>query len=226
MADKPTTDTLPETGEEAKQEQEQPQAATQEVGSEAKFTQADLDRILKERLDREKAKTKEALSKLAELEQAKARLAELEQANLSEEEKRQQHVATLEQKLADAEAKASEALTRANGRLVLAAVLTSATEAGFLNPADAYSLLDPNSVQVDDDGNVTGAADAVAALAKAKPYLLRAKTAPNINAAPAGATPTDLPRLTPEQEKIARRQGITPEQYARRLAERQAIPRR
>lgn len=227
MADKPNTDTLPVTGEShTDQAPAGDQGSEATATGEAKFTQADVDRILKERLDRERAKVKEVAAKVADYDQLKTRLTELEQAQLSEDEKRQRKLKELEEQKMEAETKAAQALQEANRRLMRTAVMAAAVEAGFQAPEDAFSLLDANSVTVDDEGNVTGAAEAVLALAAAKPYLLRSRSAPNINAAPAGAPTNGLPRLSPEQERIARNMGISPEKYAQRLAERQASTRR
>lgn len=221
MAEQPNTATLTVTGDNAAETA--PSVISEATASgEAKFTQADIDRVVKERLDREKAKA----AKYADYDQIKAELTTLQQEKLTEEEKRQRKLAELETKQAEAEAKATAALSEANKRLARAAVLAAAVEAGFQAPEDAFSLIEPGSVTVDDDGKVLGEVEAVAALAQAKPYLLRRVTAPNLNSAPAGAPNNGLPKLTPEQERIAKQMGIPVEKYAQRLAERQATTRR
>ncbi|HBX22664.1 MAG TPA: scaffolding protein [Desulfotomaculum sp.] len=71
-----------------------------------------------------------------------------------------------------AEQEKKDALTAANTRLVNAEIKVFAVQAGFVDPADAVALVDKASVQVDDQGNVTGAKEAVETLAKAKPHLV------------------------------------------------------
>ncbi len=63
-------------------------------------------------------------------------------------------------------------LETANKRLVDAEIKVLAKDAGFADVTDAVALIDRTSIQVDDQGNVTGAKEAVEALAKAKPHLL------------------------------------------------------
>jgi uncharacterized membrane protein YgcG len=71
-----------------------------------------------------------------------------------------------------AEAEKKDALTAANTRLVNAEIKVFAVQAGFVDPADAVALVGRAGVQVDEQGNVTGAKEAVEALAKAKPHLV------------------------------------------------------
>lgn len=71
-----------------------------------------------------------------------------------------------------AEAEKKDALTTANTRLVNAEIKVFAVQAGFVDPADAVALVDRAGIQVDDSGNVTGAKEAIDALAKAKPHLV------------------------------------------------------
>lgn len=72
----------------------------------------------------------------------------------------------------NAEKEKNDALTTANTRLLNAEIKVFAVQAGFVDPADAVALVDRASIQVDDNGNVTGAKEAIDALAKAKPHLV------------------------------------------------------
>lgn len=78
---------------------ENPEAAKEETAKEqAKtFTEDDLNRIVKERLDRERKK----YADYADLKAAKTRLDELEKAKLSDEEKAAKRVKELEEKAAE-----------------------------------------------------------------------------------------------------------------------------
>ena len=99
--------------------------------------------------------------------QAAAKVAkEAEEKNKSEAEK--------EKARADrAETEKMDALAKANKKLVDADLKIFAAQAGFADPSDAVALADRADIKVDDaTGNVTGAKEAVEALAKAKPHLL------------------------------------------------------
>ena len=65
------------------------------------------------------------------------------------------------------------ALAAANDRLIGAEIRAQATVLGFLDADDALQLLDRSGVKVDDKGNVTGVKEALEALAKAKPHLVK-----------------------------------------------------
>lgn len=71
-----------------------------------------------------------------------------------------------------AEQEKKDALSAANTRLVNAEIKVFAVQAGFVDPADAVALVDRSGIQVDEQGNVTGAKEAVEKLAKAKPHLV------------------------------------------------------
>lgn len=104
----------------------------------------------KQALDRMKAKLKDERTKRRE---AEAKLAD--KSGSSEQDKRD-----------------SEALSRANARIVKSEV-KAAAKGVLADPADAYKFLDLSEFEVDDDGNVDEdeIADAIDALVKEKPYL-------------------------------------------------------
>ena len=95
--------------------------------------------------------------------------------------------------LADARAAADSAKAQARQAAIQFAVELEAGKQKFQDPADALSLADLSAVQVADNGAVTGAAEAVKALADKRPYLLK----------PAGdalGTPRRQPAKTPPAE--------------------------
>lgn len=71
-----------------------------------------------------------------------------------------------------AEKKAADALAAANFRTIDAEIKLLAAAAGFVDTSDALALVDRAAVKVDDKGVVSGAKEAVEALAKAKPHLV------------------------------------------------------
>lgn len=139
-------------------------------------SQADLDRIIAERVARVKAAPPADYKEL----QAKAqKLAELEAANQSELERAQTANAELMQR-----AEAAEQATRL--AKIHAAVITEASKAGAVDPDAVIALLSNDAVTIDDAGQVTGAETAVKALLEAKPYL---------QASPPAPTPPGFPDL-------------------------------
>lgn len=107
---------------------------------------------------------KDALKKLQVFEKAED---DRKKAALSEVEK-----AALAKKQAEDEAKNLK--TQLQDERIKNAVLTEAAKQAFADPLDAYTLVDRESLEIDDDGKVDGKSveAAVKALAKAKPYLL------------------------------------------------------
>ncbi len=131
------------------------------------FTQEQIDKIVKDRLERQRQqfagyddlkKKAEEYDKLQESQKS-----ELEKAN---------------ERATKAEESAATATTQANARLVRAEIIAKAASAAgerkaFVDPADAFAhLRDNDDIKVDDDGNVVGVDEALEALAKSKPHLL------------------------------------------------------
>jgi len=167
------------------------------------FTQADVDRIVKDRLARAKAAPP---ADYEDLKAAKARLDELETANATELEKAQKRAADLERQASDATARAQEALLRSS-------VVAEAARKNVIDPDAAVALLDRSAIEFDADGNPTNIADAMDSLLKAKPYLTGGSRA---GSADLGARGGDgkgqlsrdaLKNMTPEQIVKARKDG-------------------
>lgn len=137
------------------------------------FTQEDVDRIVKERVTRERAK----VADYADLKTKASRLDEIEAASASEQEKAVN--------AAKAEATKVER-ERTNTVLARAEARALAAEAQFQDPADAVAFLDLSQVAVNDDGEVD--ADEIKSqlktLAEKKQYLLKPK--PETTAGQAG----------------------------------------
>ena len=135
----------------------------------------------------------EAIAERKRRQEAEGRVSEFEQASLSEKEK--------------AEAKAAEALKRAEAAEaatraleIEVAVKTAATTKNFVDAEVAYRLLDTTAL--DTAGNLgSQVEEALAALAKAKPFLVKSQSDPTNGATRSGATLTaeDYARMTPEQ---------------------------
>ena len=135
-------------------------------GGEAKtFRQEDVDRIVADRLKRQKEQfgdVEELRRKAADWDKAQAESqSELEKANA---------------RAAKAEEDRLRFETTANERLIRGEVKGEAGAMGFVDPEAAYLLLDRSEVAIGDAGEVTGVKEALEALAKAKPYLVKATT--------------------------------------------------
>ncbi len=220
MADKQDAPTTPTAADQQPAPAADGQQTTQPTAS---FTQADIDRIVKDRLDRERAK----FNDYETLKQAKAELDALKAAQMSEDEKRAARITELEALAAVAQHERDEALKVANERLVRSAFVAEAAKAGAEHPEDAYLLADRRSIEIGEAGEVIGVADAVQALVKAGRLPMR-KTqgqAPNLDGGAAGATGSTLPVLSEEQERIAKKFNVKPEVYAQRLVETNKLRR-
>lgn len=143
------------------------------------FTQAELDRILADRLERERKKFAdydELKTKLSEFEQAEA---ERQKAAMTEQERLAAEKAEAERKAQEAEDRAAQALKSANERLIKAEFMLKARKANIREDAleDAFKLADISGVTVGDDGATSGVDEVVSALVASKSFLLEVKTA-------------------------------------------------
>lgn len=139
------------------------------------LTQADVDRIVADRVAREKAKYADH----ADLKAKAARLDEIEAANATELDKAV--------KAARDEGTTAER-TRTSGILAAAEARAQAAAAKFRDVSDAVKFLDLGNVKVSEDGEVDAASikTQLDALATAKPYLLNSDEPPDITHGQAG----------------------------------------
>jgi hypothetical protein len=129
-------------------------------GQDKTFTQADVDRIVQERLARERDKYKDYDQIKADAEAYRQQ----QEASKSELQKAQE-------KAQKAETEKAQALVQANERLIKAEVKLVSVELGIVDPDAAYALMDRTNVKVRDDGTVAGVKEALEALLKTKTYL-------------------------------------------------------
>jgi hypothetical protein len=173
--------------------------------------------MIKERVRREREKYKDYDT----LKGKAAKVDAAEEANKSELEKAQEKLAAV-QRERDTLAQAT------NDRLIRMETRVQAATLGFVNPDDAYHLADVSGISIDDEGNVKGVAEALAELAKVKPYLLKPdapRPTPPRTDTGVGNPPTDLPGLTPGEEMLMREaaaQGITLDPEAIKKRKQQA----
>lgn len=155
---------------------------------EKKFTQADLDRLITERLARE-------TKKYADYDTIKAELKRVKETGQSDVQKLQETVNDLTAKMTAAEAKAM-------ANLVKSSVVAAAARLDFNDPQDAYRLLDIASLEVADDGSIKGLDAILQKLLADKPYLRKqtaSKSSPTNPAQPQALTLEQVKRMTPAE---------------------------
>lgn len=127
------------------------------------FSQAEIDKIIKDRLDRERKKFEgvdvDEYKKMKAEAQAKA------DAEKTELEK-------VQDKLNKAEKEKEEALSLANQRLIRAEFKMIAQQKGIKYVDDAYKLSDLGTVTVKEDGTIEGMVEIIDSLVKDKPFLV------------------------------------------------------
>ena len=173
------------------------------------FTQDELNRVVADRLTRERSK----YADYDDLKKQAAKLQEIEDAQKSELERAQEA-----QRVAETAAK--QATANADQRLMQAEFLAAAALAGVAHPEDAYALADKTAVLKGDSGALTGVNEAVKALVDAGRLVMSGRPpAPNLNGgAGDGQRAGDKQlSLTPEQEQAAENMGISIEEYAKHV---------
>lgn len=123
------------------------------------FTQAELDKIVSDRLKRQAAQ----YSGHEDLKKKAAEYDKLQEAQKTALQKEQERAEAAEKKAADAE-------TRANRALIRAAVVAEATKLRAISPEDVLAVLEADSVTIGDDGEPTGVAEAVRKALDARPH--------------------------------------------------------
>lgn len=151
------------------------------------FTQADLDRIVQDRLARQ-AKQFEGFDDLRAKAEEFDKLQEQQLSELDREKKAREK----------AEADAAKKIEAANRRLIEAAVLAQATAQKAIKPEHMHRLINTDTVTVADDGQVTGAEEAVKAFLEANPEYV-GKSAPPPGDADQGARKTAPNQLSREE---------------------------
>jgi hypothetical protein len=158
-------------------------------------TAAELKAELEDARKALKAANSEAADKRKRLEAFEKEKAEKEEAEKSEAQK-------LKERAEKAEAAAQAAQDAIVQRDINDAIRDAAREAGFIDVSDALQLVDRSAIKLD-GGKVTGAADAVKALAKSKAHLVKQETgkkpppaAPGAGAGQGKAKQSDADRTT------------------------------
>lgn len=167
-----------------------PAPPTPDPDADKTFVQADVDRIVSERLAREKAKYADYDDVKAKAEQFDA----VQAAQQTELERAQSENVKLQKERDDIAAE--QAADRRRNALERAA-----SKAKFHDPSDAASQIDASRLEVDANGAITNADALVAEIATSKPYLVAGDATPpgtppptpGVDAGPKGDTPGAAP---------------------------------
>ena len=175
-----------------------------EGDGERRFTQNELDALIRDRLARERGK----YADYDDLKDKAEKYAEYEEAQKSELEKAQEAAKKAEQR-------EKEALERANERLIRAEFIAAASQLQVKHPADAFALADRSAIAVTEDGKVAGVKEAVEELVENGRLPLMGKPkAPDLDGgAGSGERAGDSKPLSAEEKAMAKKMRLTPEQY-------------
>ncbi|WP_418041118.1 scaffolding protein [Paenibacillus xylanilyticus] len=184
------------------------------------FTQEDVDRMIADRLGRERKKYgdyDDLKTKLTALEEAEE---ERKKADMSVAERLEAEKAAAIQVAEDAKAELSKTISAANQRLINAEFRDVARELKLRPDAlkSALKLVDLSAVEVDEEGNVKGLEDAVKALIEDNPYMVeQAPVEPRTIGAPSGgeAKPAKTKEQILAEAKAKASENPTPEVIAK-----------
>lgn len=179
----------------------------QEGGSDRVFTQEEVNAIISQRLERAKLSWQKDLPDIDSLKAKAEKFDQLEMAKKTEAE-------LLADQLAQAQARAVEAETRATEQLMKAAVMVEASRMKFRSPEIAWQLLDLSMVSIDDNGKVVGVKECLEALAEEHEYLIEKPKAPGLDAARGTSQRAQPVKLTAEEQQAAEALGMTLDAYA------------
>lgn len=112
------------------------------------------------------------------------------------------------------EGRIKELEAQATESAIHSAVLAAAAKAGIADPEDAYQLANLSGIKMGDDGKVAGADDVVAALVKAKPYLVKTTNGAPFTGATNPATGPTLQAADIRKMSAAEIAALSPEDYA------------
>jgi len=151
----------------------------------------------------EAATNRRELKKLREAEEARqqAAMSDLEKANKRAE---------------DAEKREKDALEQAKTAALKAAFENAAYKAGAAHPEDVYLLADQSTVTIDENGRISGVAEAVKALVDAGRVPMSTRsTAPGLDGGAGGnGDRSKSVKLTADELEAAKLMNVSPEKYA------------
>jgi hypothetical protein len=172
------------------------------------FSQQDVDRIVQDRLARDR-RDRPSDTEIQQLREAQSRLSEIEAANKSELEKEREAREAAEKRATELDARAREISLRAS-------IIAEAArpDRRVVDPDAVVALIDRTSLELDDDGVPTNIASAMDSLLESRPYLVAQEPGARGNAdqgARKGGSKqlsrADLQSMSPEAIVAARKEG-------------------
>ena len=103
----------------------------------------------------------------------RTKLRKAEEADEARKKSEMTETERLKAELQEAQTKAVEAEKQAAETVLRMSVVSAAAKAGFNDPSDAWGMIDHATLEVSEDGTVTGVDEAIAGLLKGKPYLAK-----------------------------------------------------
>jgi hypothetical protein len=173
-----------------------PQAGTPETPEQEAKPQAGEDTLSLDDARKLRSEAASMRRRLREFEDAKR---QQDEASLSEAEKLKKRVTELEESERTAQAAVRTLRIRS-------AVEREAAKRHFADPADAYSLVGLDAIELDDGGEPTNVGKLLDRLVASKPYLVQAQPTANGTPPPAPVTATPRPTNGREVTEAARRQ--------------------
>ena len=180
------------------------------------------DTMTPEQLRAEVGKAQAALGKAnKEAEASRKKVEALEKAEADRQAATLTETEKLTKERDDALAAAKKADENARNTLTRAAFIAEAAKLGAVHPEDAFALADRSDVEIDENGKITGVAEAVKVLVEAGRLPIAAGGAPNLDGGAGGNGKHEKKVvLTPEELAIAKKMRIKPEDYAKQKAAR------
>lgn len=182
-------------------------------GSEKTFTQAELDQHVQSRLSRAEKAAQKQLAKDLGFDSVEAMQAAIKPKDKEDKEGKIDPAEV--DRLVDEKIKAreKEQNDKTFKRLLNAEVKVMANELGFADWEDAAALADLSAVKENDKGELEGVKEALEALAKKKPHLLKAKQGGGRIGADIGSgTPDDKKKRQEEMVNLAKSRGVPGQQ--------------
>jgi len=180
------TTSVPPSGDVPAKDTDTKQEPKEETKAGKTFTQEDLDRIVRERLERERQK----FADYEDLQKTAAKWKEHEEAQMSEIDLLKKRLEEKDGQLRERQQEIARLELERTEMLVRSAVVAEASKMGFQDPMDAYELLDVAKLEVTEEGGVEGVKEALTELGEAKPYLI----AQQEQRGPTSILPTKLPK--------------------------------
>lgn len=142
------------------------------------LTQADFDKALKKRLEREAKKYADYDELKAKAAEYEAKLEEQRLAELSEKERAEELAKKYEEEKQTLAAELDALRIEIQSQKIKSKFTEVATNAGIAYLDDAFALADLTNITIGEDGAIVGMEEAIQALVDNKPFLVKQKQRP------------------------------------------------